>query len=67
MLEYPLRQENLMYLPLWHILYPFNFVSKFHLLYDSLNQSEPVLNLKDSVRDPCPEGLHELRQLFLVI
>ena len=56
-----------MYLPLWHILYPFNFVSKFHLLYDGLNQSDPVLNLMDSVRDPCPVGLHEVGQLFLVI
>jgi hypothetical protein len=56
-----------MNLPLRQELYPVNFFSKFHLLYDGPNQSGPVLNVMDSVRDPCPVGLHELGQLDFVI
>ena len=67
MLEYPCRLEHLMNLPLRQELYPVNFFSKFHLLYDGPNQSGPVLNVMDSVRDPCPVGLHELGQLDFVI
>ena len=67
MLEYPFRLEHLINLPLRNELYQLNFLSEFCLLNYVPYQSDPVLNVMDSVRDPFLVGLHVLGQLDIVI
>lgn len=66
-IEHAISRDRLVYLPLWHVLYLLNRLSKLNLLYSLLNQSDSVLDRICSVRDPSHVGLHELRQLDLVI
>ena len=66
-IEHAFSRDRLVYLPLWNELYLLNLLSKLHLLYGLFNQSDSVLDLICSVRDPCPVDLHELRQLYFII